>query len=217
MKYYSVGLSILLMVLFISCRNGKQQMNLGEKEKTDSVFSQQSDLAENENEKGEWLIDGNFELPTNPLVANKGEISDGRIAVKKIKEVVYDKYYIDNNSEAYGFDLCDNPDNPSYKIRIISCLITQGLGYNMNIFFDEYEKSEKLETIPHSSKEDEYYLKDSTYCYTISRTYEAGAKHILDVTAVRSYKTNKLCVVICKREIGKTTPFGKIVKSIRFE
>lgn len=157
------------------------------------------------------------------IKAKDNEISDGRIAIRKMTGVKYEKYYPDSTkSDYYAITLYDDKEAPTYGIRIISDHITGGFGYNeFKDFVKSYEEGRELNTTQRTVSEDDGYLDHDTYCYEVHKTYRTYGTtdynfHV-DIAAIRSYKAHKICYVICESMKGTKTPFNEVVNNIRFE
>lgn len=157
---------------------------------------------------------------TYEVIPKEDEISDGRIAIKRLSGVKFEKYYPDStNTDFYAFSLYDDINKPTYEMRIISDCISGSFGYNeFKDFVKSYEKSRELETTERTVSEDDGYLDNETYCYEVHKTYKTTDYDFhADIAAIRSYKTHKICYIICESIKGTKTPYNEMVNNIRFE
>lgn len=159
------------------------------------------------------------------MTANEGEVTDGRIAIKKFDGVVYERYYPDSTyMNVYGWVMYDDAESPSYGMRVISYNMTGSFGYNdFRGFVASYEKNSELENCERTATDDDGYLDNDTFCYVVHKTYRtqdaSDYNFHVDFTAIRSYDAHKICFIICESNKGTGTPFNRMLDAnvIRFK
>ena len=194
-------------------RCGKENNVTENTESTDYTLSQQS------------VMDFPGASEQYVVTANEGEVTDGRIAIKKFDGVVYERYYPDStNINVYGWVMYDDAESPSYGMRVISYNMTGSFGYNdFHGFVASYEKNSELENCERTATDDDGYLDNDTFCYVVHKTYRtqdaSDYNFHVDFAAIRSYDAHKICFIICESNKGTETPFNRMLDAnvIRFK